>query len=91
MDDVIYQEFVGTGNMDLVLSQRCAELRLWPAIDIQQSGTRKEHLLLTQDEYNEMVSIRRRLSGKTETDAMAALIEYFDKFYFFCIILASTT
>ena len=76
MDDVIYQEFVGTGNMDLVLSQRCAELRLWPAIDIQQSGTRKEHLLLTQEEYDEMVSLRRALSGKTETDAMAALIEY---------------
>ncbi len=76
MDDIIYQEFVGTGNMDLVLSQRCAELRLWPAIDIQQSGTRKEHLLLTTEEYNEMVSLRRALSGKTETDAMAALIEY---------------
>ncbi len=76
MDDSIYQEFVGTGNMDLVLSRRCAELRLWPAIDIQQSGTRKEHLLLTQEEYNEMVSLRRALSGKTETDAMAALIEY---------------
>lgn len=76
MDDIIYQEFIGTGNMDLVLSQRCAEQRLWPAIDIIQSGTRKEHLLLDTDEYEEMVRLRRELSGKNETTAMAALIEY---------------
>ena len=45
MDDIIYQEFKGTGNMDLVLSRDCAEHRVFPAIDIRQSGTRKEEKL----------------------------------------------
>ncbi len=76
MDDIIYQEFVGTGNMDLVLSQKCAEQRLWPAIDITQSGTRKEHLLLDPQEYEEMVKLRRELSNKDEVKALSALIEH---------------
>jgi transcription termination factor Rho len=76
MDDVIYQEFKGTGNMDLVLSQKCAEQRLWPAIDITQSGTRKEHLLLDPTEYEEMVKLRRELSDKNEVTALSALIQY---------------
>jgi len=79
MDDIIYQEFKGTGNMDLVLSQKCAEQRLWPAIDITQSGTRKEHLLLNNEEYEEMVKLRRELSDKNEIAALAALIEYLGK------------
>ncbi len=79
MDDIIYQEFIGTGNMDLVLSQKCAEQRLWPAIDILQSGTRKEHLLLDKEEYDEMVKIRRGLSGKNETTAMADLLRYLEE------------
>jgi transcription termination factor Rho len=79
MDDVIYQEFKGTGNMDLVLSQKCAEQRLWPAIDITQSGTRKEHLLLDTQEYEEMVQLRRGLSNKNEIAALSALIEYLRK------------
>ncbi|MBN1625778.1 MAG: transcription termination factor Rho [Deltaproteobacteria bacterium] len=79
MDDIIYQEFKGTGNMDLVLSQKCAEQRLWPAIDITQSGTRKEHLLLDALEYEEMVKLRRELSDKNETTALSALIEYLRK------------
>jgi len=78
MDDIIYQEFIGTGNMDLVLSRKCAEQRLWPAIDIIQSGTRKEHLLLDKEEYEEMVKIRKELSGKKETTAMAALLEHLE-------------
>jgi transcription termination factor Rho len=76
MDDIIYQEFIGTGNMDLVLSRKCAEQRIWPAIDIIQSGTRKEHLLLEAKEYEEMVKLRRELSGKNEVTAMSALLEY---------------
>ncbi len=79
MDDIIYQEFIGTGNMDLVLSRKCAEQRLWPAIDIMQSGTRKEHLLMEPEEYDEMVKIRREVSGKQETAAMADLLRYLDK------------
>jgi len=75
MDDVIYQEFKGTGNMDLVLSQKCAERRLWPAVNINQSGTRKEHLLMDDQEYQDMVKLRRELSEKDEIAALTALIE----------------
>lgn len=78
MDDIIYQEFIGTGNMDLVLSQKCAEQRLWPAIDIIQSGTRKEHLLLDKEEYEEMVKLRRELSGKKEITAMSLLLKHLE-------------
>ena len=79
MDDVIYQEFIGTGNLDLVLSKKCAEQRLWPAIDITQSGTRKENLLMNEDEYNEMVKLRRGLSGKSEIAAMTDLLKYLEE------------
>jgi len=78
MDDIIYQEFIGTGNMDLVLSRKCAEQRLWPAINIIQSGTRKEHLLLDTEEYEDMVNLRRELAKKDEISAMSALIEYLE-------------
>ncbi|MCP4114154.1 MAG: transcription termination factor Rho [Desulfobacteraceae bacterium] len=76
MDDVIFQEFKGTGNMDLVLSRPCAEQRVWPAININQSGTRKENLLLDQEEYDESVRIRRDLSGMDEVSAMKRFIDY---------------
>jgi len=79
MDDIIYQEFKGTGNMDLVLSRDCAEHRVFPAIDIRQSGTRKEELLLDKDELKTVVEIRRVLSQKDTTDAMADLLEYLDR------------
>ena len=79
MDDIIYQEFIGTGNMDLVLSRKCAEQRLWPAIDITQSGTRKENLLMEPDEYEEMVKFRRGVAGKHETTAMADLLKYLEE------------
>jgi len=75
MDDIIFQEFKGTGNMDLFLSRPCAEQRIWPAIDINQSGTRKEDLLLTKEEYQEVLEIRRELADMDEVDAMAALLE----------------
>jgi transcription termination factor Rho len=74
MDDIIFQEFKGTGNMDLVLSRKCAEQRLWPAINIHQSGTRKEHLLFDDAEYRQSVDIRRRLSPHDETAALAELL-----------------
>jgi transcription termination factor Rho len=79
MDDIIFQEFKGTGNMDLMLSRKCAEQRLWPAINIIQSGTRKEHLLLDAMEFQEMVKLRRRLSKKDEITALSAFIEYLGK------------
>jgi transcription termination factor Rho len=74
MDDIIFQEFKGTGNMDLVLSRKCAEQRLWPAINIHQSGTRKEHLLFDKAAYKEAVDIRRRLSQRDETEALAEFL-----------------
>ena len=77
MDDIIFQEFKGTGNMDLVLSRKCAEQRIWPAIDIQKSGTRKEESLLDSDEYQEVLKIRRALAQKDEITAMSQLLEYF--------------
>ena len=79
MDDIIYQEFKGTGNMDLVLSRDCAEHRIFPAIDIRQSGTRKEELLLDADELKKVVEIRRVLSKKDPTEAMADLLEFLDR------------
>lgn len=79
MDDIIYQEFKGTGNMDLVLSRDCAEHRIFPAIDIRQSGTRKEELLLDKEELKTVVDIRRTLSRKDTTAAMADLLEYLDR------------
>jgi len=76
MDDVIYQEFKGTGNMDLVLSRDCAEQRIWPAININKSGTRKEDLLVEKDEYEKIVAIRRSIATKNEIDAMTEFISY---------------
>ena len=78
MDDIIFQEFTGTGNMDLMLSRKCAEQRVWPAININDSGTRKEHLLMSASEYKDVVEARRWLSQREEVDAMASLLEYFD-------------
>jgi transcription termination factor Rho len=76
MDDIIYQEFKGTGNMDLVLSRKCAEQRIWPAIHIKQSGTRKEELLLDAKALQEIIKIRRALADYDEIGAMEALLQY---------------
>ncbi len=71
-DDFIFQEFKGTGNMELVLTRELSNLRLWPAIDIPQSGTRKEELLLGQEAIDKIARLRRRmltlpLPGQIET------------------------
>lgn len=76
MDDIIYQEFKGTGNMDLFLSRECAEHRIWPAININKSDTRKEDLLVEKDEYKKIVEIRRAIAAKDEIDAMQEFISY---------------
>jgi transcription termination factor Rho len=76
MDDIIFQEFKGTGNMDLALNRQCAEQRLWPAIHINDSGTRKEHLLLTKEEYGQVTEIRRALADKKPIPALKALMEH---------------
>ncbi len=79
MDDIIYQEFKGTGNLDLVLSRECAEQRLWPAIDIKQSGTRKEELLMDKAAYQESIDLRRALSKFNTVNALGALLEHLNQ------------
>ncbi|MCG8684151.1 MAG: transcription termination factor Rho [Desulfobacterales bacterium] len=74
MDDVIFQEFKGTGNMDLYLSRECAEQRVWPAININKSGTRKEDLLMNEEEYEHVVGVRRSIATKDEVTAMAEFL-----------------
>ncbi|MDO8493791.1 MAG: transcription termination factor Rho [Deltaproteobacteria bacterium] len=70
MDDYIFQEFKGTGNMELVLSRKLAEERVFPAIDIAASGTRKEEKLLTEEEYRTILKMRSDLSKYNPVDAM---------------------
>ncbi|OGH60399.1 MAG: transcription termination factor Rho [Candidatus Lindowbacteria bacterium RIFCSPLOWO2_12_FULL_62_27] len=69
MDDVIFQEFKGTGNMELVLSRDLAEKRCFPAINIRESGTRKEELLYPEDQYRGLVSLRQIMSQLSPDDA----------------------
>jgi len=74
MDEVIFEEFKGTGNMELVLSRELAERRIWPAIDINRSGTRKEELLLPTDVYRKVVMLRRVMSQMHPVEAMQLLM-----------------
>ena len=66
MDDIIYEEFKGTGNMELHLDRKLSEKRIFPAIDLLKSGTRRDDLLLTQDEQEATLALRRYLSGNTQ-------------------------
>jgi transcription termination factor Rho len=74
MDEVIYEEFKGTGNMELHLNRKCAEKRVFPAIDFNRSGTRREELLTTQDELQKMWILRKIVHEMAEIDAMEFLI-----------------
>jgi transcription termination factor Rho len=74
MDEVIFEEFKGTGNMELVLSRELAERRIWPAVDINRSGTRKEELLLSPDVYRKVVLLRRVMSQMHPVEAMQLLM-----------------
>jgi transcription termination factor Rho len=75
MDEVIFEEFKGTGNMELVLDRKIADRRIFPAIDIQRSGTRKEELLLSQEELNRVYLLRNFLGDMPETEAIEFLLE----------------
>ena len=75
MDEVIFEEFKGTGNMELHLSRKIAERRVFPAIDFQRSGTRKEDLLTTADELQKMWILRKILNPMDEVDAREFLID----------------
>ena len=75
MDEVIYEEFKGTGNMELHLNRKIAEKRVFPAIDYNRSGTRREELLTTQDELQKMWILRKIVHEMSEIDAMEFLID----------------
>jgi len=75
MDEVIFEEFKGTGNMELVLDRKIAERRVWPAIDLNKSATRKEELLLPPDELNRMYLLRKFLADMPTVEAIEFLIE----------------
>lgn len=74
MDDVIFEEFKGTGNMELVLDRKIADRRVFPAIDLNKSGTRKEELLLGEEELNKVWILRKFLSDKNQIEAMEFLV-----------------
>ena len=80
MDELIFQEFKGTGNMELVLDRKLADRRVWPAIDISQSGTRREEKLLPPDMLHAITLLRRTLSTMHPVDAMEQLTSKLAKF-----------
>jgi transcription termination factor Rho len=80
MDEVIFQEFKGTGNMELVLNRRLAEKRIYPAIDIGMSGTRREELIMPPEVFKAASKFRRYLSAMTEANQMPAAIQALEKF-----------
>ena len=79
MDDVIYEEFKGTGNMELVLDRKLQEKRVFPAIDIQKSGTRREDLLLTRDEQETVYSMRKALNSLKADEAVEQILNMFSR------------
>lgn len=75
MDEVIFEEFKGTGNMEIVLDRKLADKRMFPAIDVNKSGTRKEELLLSTDDLNRIYILRKFLSDFSTVEAMDFMIE----------------
>lgn len=79
MDDVIYEEFKGTGNMEIVLDRKLQEKRVFPAIDIPKSGTRREDLLLSAEEQEAVYSLRRALNGMKSEEAVDNILNMFSR------------
>ena len=80
MDEAIFQEFKGTGNMELVLDRKLADRRVWPSIDISQSGTRREELLLSEETMEAVTMLRRTMSTMHPCDAMEQLTKQLGRF-----------
>ncbi len=74
MDEVIFEEFKGTGNMEILLDRRLVDKRIWPAIDINRSGTRREEMLMDPEEYRRVVILRRVLNDMNSPEAMELLV-----------------
>jgi transcription termination factor Rho len=79
MDEVIFEEFKGTGNLEIVLDRRLVDRRVWPAIDINSSGTRREEMLMDPEEYRRVCIVRRVLSEMNAPEAMELLITRLQK------------
>jgi transcription termination factor Rho len=79
MDDVIFEEFKGTGNLEINLDRKLTEKRIFPSIDINKSGTRKEELLLAAPDFNRIIVLRRVLSQLSPTEAMELLLDKLSK------------
>lgn len=77
MDDVVYEEFKGTGNMELVLDRKLSERRVFPAIDIQKSGTRREDLLLNKEEQEAAYIMRKALNSMKSDEAVETILNTF--------------
>lgn len=79
MDDVVYEEFKGTGNMELVLDRKLSERRVFPAIDIPKSSTRREDLLLSSEEQEAINIMRKALNGLKPEEAVDKILDVFSK------------
>jgi transcription termination factor Rho len=79
MDDVIFEEFKGTGNAEIVLDRKLTDKRVFPSIDINRSGTRKEELLIPKDELNRTYILRKVLTSLSPPEAMELLLERLSK------------
>jgi transcription termination factor Rho len=79
MDEVIFEEFKGTGNLEIVLDRRLVDRRIWPSIDINRSGTRREEMLLDPEEYRRICILRRVLNDMNPPDAMELLVTRLQK------------
>lgn len=77
MDDVVYEEFKGTGNMEMVLDRKLSEKRIFPAVDIPRSGTRREELLLTKEELEAAYAMRKALNGMKADEALERILDMF--------------
>lgn len=77
MDDVVYEEFKGTGNMELVLDRKLSEKRIFPALDITKSGTRREDLLMDQEEQDAVYYMRRAINGMKSDEAVDTILKHF--------------
>jgi transcription termination factor Rho len=79
MDEVIFEEFKGTGNLEIVLDRQLVDQRIWPAIDISRSGTRREEMLMDPEEYRRVCVLHRVLAGMSSTESMKLLISQLEK------------
>ena len=79
MDDVIFEEFKGTGNMEIHLDRKLTDKRVFPSIDVQKSGTRKEELLIPKEDLNRIWVLRKVLNPLSPTEAMELLLDKMSK------------